>query len=132
MTDTPPTKSLVAGILDIASGLTALIGGAFMGGIGIIGTGVLIAVPDDIPPIQWIPLAVFGPIALLILIAGAIAVIGGIKAIRRSSWPWTIAGAIASLLCCIPLGIIALVFTVMAEGEFKPRHAVQPNVKTSG
>ena len=121
MTSVPTSKATIAGILDIASGLMALMGGAVLAAIGLIGTGVLCAVPDEMPPIQWIPLAFFGPLALMILVAGSIAVIGGIKAISRSSWTWTLAGAVAALVCCIPLGIASLVFTVMAEGEFPGR-----------
>ena len=121
MTNNTTSKSTIAGILDIASGLMALIGSAVLSAIGLIGTGVLYAVPDDMPPIQWLPLAVFGPLALMTFIAGTIAVIGGIKAIKRSSWAWTLAGAVAALLCCLPLGIASLVVTVMAEGEFRMR-----------
>ena len=113
------SKATIAGILDIASGLMALMGGAVLAAIGLVGTGVLIAVPDDMPPIQWVPLAFFGPMALMVLITGVIAIIGGIKAIKRTSWAWTLAGAVAALVCCIPLGIASLVVTVMAEGEFR-------------
>ncbi len=122
-TATSPTtsKATIAGILDIASGLMALMGGAVLAAIGLVGTGVLIAVPDDMPPIQWLPLVFFGPIALMVLIAGVVAIIGGIKAIKRTSWAWTLAGAVAALVCCIPLGIASLVVTVMAEGEFRGR-----------
>ena len=119
MTNNTTSKSTIAGILDIASGLMALIGSTVLSAIGLIGTGVLYTVPDDMPPIQWLPLAVFGPLALIAFIAGTIAVIGGIKAIKRSSWAWTLAGAVAALLCCLPLGIASLVVTVMAEGEFR-------------
>ena len=119
MTTTTTSKATIAGILDIASGLMALMGGAVLAAIGLIGTGVLIAVPDDMPPIQWVPLAFFGPLALMVLVAGIIAIVGGVKAIRRSSWACTLAGAVAALVCCIPLGIASLVVTVMAEGEFR-------------
>ncbi|MEN8163492.1 MAG: hypothetical protein ABFS37_05140 [Acidobacteriota bacterium] len=121
MTTTTTSKATIAGILDIASGVMALMGGAVLAAIGLVGTGVLYAIPDDMPPIQWMPLAFFGPMALMVLIAGVIAIIGGIKAIKRSSWAWTLAGAIAALVCCIPLGIASLVVTVMAEGEFRGR-----------
>ena len=82
---------------------------------------MLYAIPDEMPPIQWLPLAFFGPMALMVLIAGAIAIIGGIKAIKRTSRAWNLAGAVAALVCCLPLGIASLVFTVMAEGEFRGR-----------
>ena len=118
MNNNSTSKATIAGVLDIASGLMALIGSIVLSAIGLIGTGVLYAVPEDMPPIQWLPLAVFGPLALITFIAGTIAVIGGIKAIKRSSWAWTLAGAVAALLCCLPLGIASLVVTVMAEGEF--------------
>ena len=112
-------KATIAGILNIASGMMALMGGAVLAAIGLIGTGVLYAVSDEMPPIQWLPLAFFGPMALMVLIASVIAIIGGIKAIKRTSWAWTLAGAVAALVCFLPLGIASLVFTVMAEGEFR-------------
>ena len=115
------SKGTIAGILNIASGTMALMGGAVLAAIGLIGTGVLYAVPDDMPPIQWLPLAFFGPMALMVLIAGVIAIIGGVKAIKRTSWAWTLAGAVAALVCCLPLGIASLIVTVMAEGEFRGR-----------
>jgi len=119
MTTNGSSKATIAGVLNIASGVMAVMGGAVLSAIGMIGTGTLYAIPDDIPPIQWIPLAFFGPMALMILIAGAIAIIGGIKAIKRSSWAWTLAGAVAALVCCLPLGVASLVVTVLAEGEFR-------------
>ncbi len=121
-TSSPTTsKGTIAGILNIASGVMALSGGAVLAAIGLIGTGVLYAIPDEMPPIQWLPLAFFGPMALMVLIAGVIAIIGGIKAIKGTSWAWTLAGAVAALVCCLPLGIASLVVTVMAEGEFRGR-----------
>ena len=105
MTTNTTSKATIAGILNLASGLMALMGGAVMAAIGVIGTGVLIAVPDDMPPIQWVPLAFFGPMALMVIVAGIIAIVGGVKAVKRTSWAWTLAGAVAALICCIPLGI---------------------------
>jgi len=119
MTTTTSSKATIAGILNIASGLMAVIGGAVLASLGLIGTGALYAIPDDIPPIQWLPLAFFGPMALMVLVAGFIAIVGGIKAIKRSSWAWTLAGAVAALVCCLPLGVASLVVTVMAESEFR-------------
>lgn len=119
MTSTKTSKATIAGILDIASGFMALSGGAVLAAVGLIGTGILMAVPDEMPPIQWVPLAFFGPLALIILVMGIVAVIGGIKAINRSSWAWTLAGAVAALVCFFPLGIASLVVTVMAEPEFR-------------
>ncbi len=119
MTTKTSSNATIAGILNIASGLMAVMGGAVLAILGVAGTGVLYALADDIPPIEWLPLAFFGPMALMILSAGLVAIIGGIKAIKRSSWAWSLAGAIAALICCLPLGIASLVVTVMAEGEFR-------------
>ena len=121
MTTPTTSKATIAGILDIASGFMALTGGTVLAAIGLIGTGILMAVPDDMPPIQWVPLAFFGPLALIILVMAMVAIIGGIKAINRSSWAWTLAGAVAALVCFFPLGIASLVVTVMAENEFRHR-----------
>jgi hypothetical protein len=56
-------------------------------------------------------------LSVLLLILGVIAVIGGSYALRRSRGFWPVIGAIAATLSCLPLGVAAIVLTVMYEQE---------------
>jgi len=133
MNEHPTSRATIAGILDIAAGLMALTGGAVMGLLAVIGTGFLANIPEDGPPVQYLPLAVFGPLALMLLGSAVVAVAGGIVALKRSSWGWSLAGAVAAILAFVPLGVVALILTIMAEHEFRRQEpgaaqTVQPQV----
>ena len=118
MADT--SKSTVAGILDIAAGLMALVGGVILAAVGLLVSGVIGSVVEpEVQQVALLPVALLLPLALLTVLAGIVAVAGGIAAVRRSSWAWTVAGAVAALLCFLPLGIAAVVLTVLAEAEFR-------------
>jgi len=114
------SKATVAGILDLASGICGLLGGLTLVGLGLL-AGAIIAgtAPPEAGPVALIPGAVLVPLGVLLFIGGAIAVAGGVAAIRRRSWLLMIAGAVASLVVFLPLGIPALVFTVLAEPELR-------------
>jgi len=49
----------------------------------------------------------------------ALAIVGGIFAIQRRKWRWTLAGSIAAAIFPIPLGIAAIVLVVLSKNEFK-------------
>lgn len=115
------SKTTVAGVLDIIAGVTSLIGAGVLLLIGVIGSGGISAAATHDPEaarLAFIPLALFGPLALLCLLIGVIAIIGGIAAIRRSRLWLALAGAIAAVFSFFPLGIPAVILTVMAEREF--------------
>jgi hypothetical protein len=113
------SKATVAGVLDIASGISALIGGAVLGGLGLIGSSVLASEAAEVGFIKVLPLVVFGPLALLVLAAGVVSIIGGVAALRRSSWGWAVAGSVASLFAFLPAGIAAVILTILAEDELR-------------
>lgn len=52
------------------------------------------------------------------IIAGIIAIVGGVYAIKRKVWPLALAGAICSL-GIIPLGIATIILVALAKNEFK-------------
>jgi uncharacterized protein involved in cysteine biosynthesis len=64
---------------------------------------------------QYFYSIVSAPFALL----GILAVIGGILAIQRKQWGWSIAGSVAALLCNFIPGVIAVILTAMSKSEFK-------------
>jgi len=54
-------------------------------------------------------------------ILGAVAIAGGIYALKRRVWGLAFAGAICAFLIPPPfvLGILAIIFVVMGKGEFE-------------
>lgn len=58
-------------------------------------------------------------IGIIIAVAGIIAVIGGISAIRRYRFGLSLAGAICALLPLAPIGILAVIFVALRKREFE-------------
>ena len=110
------SKPTVAGILNIITGALGIIGalGAFVGfsvvsgSWGIPGMG---AIPAFVPGIVlgW---GIFG------LIVAVLALIGGIFAVQRKQWGWSLAGSIAAIFSLIILGIPATVLIAISKDEF--------------
>lgn len=109
-----------AGILEIVSGVLALLGGMVLAFAGT----TLTLVPElSEEPVEELPLAVATGIVWallgLCLLAALLMVVGGVAALRRSGWGWPLAGAITALFCVLPLGLFALILVVMAEPELR-------------
>jgi hypothetical protein len=58
-----------------------------------------------------------GWIQALLFLIGYLSLIGGIYALRRVRWSWTLAGAICTLIFPI-FGIPAIILLVKSKGEF--------------
>ena len=115
-------KPIVAGILDIVSGVSGLIGA------GIATLIVFSVVPFAISvgpgPVRDIPItgilsSILIPIVILIFIIGILSLIGGIYAIKRKKWKFALAGSIAAIFGSLILGMLATIFIVMANDEFE-------------
>jgi len=120
------SKSTIAGVLDIIAGIMSLIGAGVLLLVGVVGSGAIGTAGIHDPAaaqFAWIPMAFFGPLAMLCFIIGLIAVWGGIAAIKKTRMPTALVGAIAALFSCFPLGIPAIILTVMAEREFEIRNS---------
>ena len=114
------SKATVAGVLDIISGVMGLVGGIPLLVLAVVGSGVLSTIPDpEVRPLAIIPLALFLPLALLCFLSGIIAIAGGIAAFNRRRWGLAVAGSIAAVFGFFPVGIAAVVFTILAEPEFR-------------
>ena len=100
-----------AGILDIISGAFALIGSFFL----IIGGSITGLVPD-VP--GFVPALLLG-LAVPLAVIGILAIVGGVCALKRAKWGWALTGSIAALFPSWPLGIAAIVFTILAKNEFE-------------
>ncbi len=113
-------KATVAGILDITAGIFGLVGGIPLLVMALGGAAVLGMVPEpEANRLAFLPMALFLPFALLGFLSGFIAIIGGISAINRRRWGLSVAGAIAAIFGFFPVGIAAVVFTILAEPEFR-------------
>lgn len=107
-------KPTTAGILSIVAGAFGVIAGILVATIGAIGGGIL--GEFGLPFIGR--LAVTATAAPLVL--SAVAIVGGVYALKRRVWGLALAGGICALL--IPpfiLGILAIIFVAMGKDEFK-------------
>lgn len=114
-----------AGVLNIVSGVFALLGALALVFIGT----VTLVVPEMTPEAgDDLPLALASGLiwglAALSLIAALLAVVGGIVALRRTGWAWPLTGAITALFCAMPLGIFALIFVILAEQDLRGGRAL--------
>lgn len=112
------SKSTVAGLLDIGAGVIAVVGALILVLLAVAGTLALAWAPDVPEGLSSIPLLLFGGIAVMLLVPGVVSILGGVAAMRRSSWGWAVTGAMAALVAFAPLGLVSLVLTAMAEPEF--------------
>ena len=69
-------------------------------------------------PVNLMALLLWG-LSLPLLISCILALVGGIYALHRKKWGLVLAGAIAAFLPFSLLGTAAIIFTVLAKGEFE-------------
>jgi len=109
-----------AGILDIISGSFGLFAGMILLVLGTLGSEILRFFEVGIPEISpAVILALFSAVAVPLAIAGILAIVGGIYAIRRKMWGLALAGSIAAFFPSWLLGIAAIVFTILSKKEFE-------------
>ena len=114
------SKATVAGILDIIAGIMGLVGGIPLLVIALVGSGVLGTLANpEVRPLAILPMALFLPLALLCFVSGVLAIAGGIAAFNRRRWGLAVAGSIAAVFGFFPIGIAAVIFTILAESEFR-------------
>jgi len=108
----------VAGILDIVAGALsfvgitlALAGILVLGAMG--GTDIPTGMPTNLILIIVVVMAIFA------IIADILAIVGGTFALRRKKWGLALTGSIAAFFASWPLGIAAIVFTVLSKKEFE-------------
>ena len=105
----------VAGVLDLVAGGLALVGFAVLS----LGLFVLTVAPDIDPDEFGIVVAktVLVGLSFATLLIGLLALIGGVCALQRRRWGWALAGSIAAAFACPPLGVAAIILTVLAEKD---------------
>ena len=120
-------KPTTGGILSIIAGVPTATGGIIL---ALLATGVasLGAVFWMIPGMENVPVlpGILGGVGIfLALIAilpigvGAVAIAGGVYALKRRKWGLALAGTICALLTVTVLGIPALIFVVLGKDEFE-------------
>ncbi|MBN2323185.1 MAG: hypothetical protein JXQ30_05580 [Spirochaetes bacterium] len=106
----------VAGILNIVSGCLSLLGFlVLLAGIVITSNALGIPGVDAVPDFVSLILTI---IAIPTLGIGVVSLVGGIFALQKKSWGLLLAGSIASVISFFVLGVLAIVFTVIAKDEF--------------
>jgi len=106
-------KPPVTGILNIISGALGLIGG-----LGLVSVGIIIGefgTPDSLP----ITLVFLLTLGIPLIVLGALAIAGGVFALKRRIWGLGLAGSISATLFSPVMGIAAIIFTVLSKSEFK-------------
>jgi hypothetical protein len=59
-------------------------------------------------------------ISLIFCIIGAVfPVLGGIFALQRRHWGWSLAGAIVAIFTSLPFGVLATIFIALGKDEFQ-------------
>lgn len=114
------SKATVAGVCDIVSGISGVIGGIPLLVLALVGSGVLAAIPEpEVSALAVAPLALFLPLSFMCFLSGIIAIAGGVAALNRRRWGLALGGSIAAVFAFFPFGIAAVVFTILAEPEFR-------------
>ena len=106
--------SPVAGILDVISGVLGLIGCFALICVGLL-MGRLAIEEQEVP--LFVLESLFVGVSIGLLILAVLAIVGGSFALRRSRWGWMVTGAIAATILCPPLGVAAVILTVLSERE---------------
>jgi len=102
---------VIGGALNIVCGVFGLIGGIVL--------LIIISYLGEKLGVDQIGIAFMVVFGIVLPIFGAIAIYGGICAVRREKFGWAIVGAIFALLSFFILGIIGLILIIVAKDEFK-------------
>jgi hypothetical protein len=123
-----PWMPVVAGILDIVSGAMGVAVGLFMSlympvvKAAQAASGDVPRVTPHLGPFPQMPHFFFPGMGLAmgitIAVIGALAIVGGIFALKNKSWGLALAGSIGAIITGRFMGILALIFTVLGRKDF--------------
>jgi len=110
----------VAGIVDIVAGSFGLFF-SFMMALWFAFFSIFL--PFDAAEFHDFPMSIMAiimiPWAIFMLIAGILAIAGGIYALKRKRWGLALAGSIGAFFGSSPLGVAAIIFTALSKSEFE-------------
>ncbi|MBN2099510.1 MAG: zinc ribbon domain-containing protein [Dehalococcoidia bacterium] len=102
--------STTAGVLDIVAGSLVPVGFVFP-------VAAMLLVVHEGGEVEWG--SGWFVLPAVMVISGIVAIVAGILLLRRKRRPTAFAGAIGATLTLNPVGLAALVFTVIARREFE-------------
>lgn len=116
-------KPTTAGVLTIIAGGVGICAGSLILLLAIpLGLGgalaEAIAEMDIIGGLLYGLSGMIGMIGAGMIGLGAVAIAGGIYALKRKLWNFALAGAILAAICSIPLGVLAIIFVSIGKKEF--------------
>ncbi|HEY78675.1 MAG TPA: hypothetical protein G4O09_06145 [Dehalococcoidia bacterium] len=83
------------------------------------GLSLLVALCSALfPPLAHAPDG-FYLLAVPFLIFGVLELLGGIYAFKRQKWVLALIGSVCAFLAFFPVGIPAVIFTILSKGEFE-------------
>ena len=115
---------VTAGILNVISGVFALIGGMAVASIpgtpmsNAIVSYYIYSTGSGAATTESVATLIIRIVATLLIFLGVTSLLGGIYALRRKFWGLTLAGAVFSLFYLPPLGIPSTIFTLLSRREF--------------
>jgi hypothetical protein len=114
-------KPVVAGVLNLLSGVTHLCGAIVVLVFGWLGDGVfsilwygMVGTPFH-PLAQPVPQELQRIVAIPVIILSMLAIVGGISSLRRKAWGLAFTGSICAMLMTWFLGIPAIILTVLSR-----------------
>lgn len=114
-------KPTTAGILTIIAGGLGIGAGALIT-LAAIPLGLVGAMAGAIKELGIISGLLAGLAGVIIgaglIGVGAVAVVGGIYALKRRLWGFALAGTILATICSTPLGVLSIIFISMGKREF--------------
>jgi len=118
-------KLVVAGVLDLLSGVTHLCGAVVVLVFGWLGDGVfnilwygMVGTPFH-PLVQPVPQELQRMVAIPVILLSVLAIVGGISSLRRKGWGLAFTGSICAMLMTWFLGIPAIILTVLSREKSK-------------
>ena len=117
-------KPTVAGILNIISGVSNLIGFVFMIFVVIAVSSssafIMRFIPEEVFPFgTGLIVTIIALIAVLLAIHGIVPLIGGIYALQRKKWLWALIASIVAIFGATLFGVASTILVAMAKEEFE-------------
>jgi hypothetical protein len=109
---------IIAGIINIVSGVLTLLGFFILFGISIATSISVFEFGECELGIEYASAILFF-ISSFLLILGILSIFGGINALRRRRWGWALASSVCALIIELPLGIVSIVLIALSRDEFK-------------
>lgn len=117
--------SIVAGGFGILYMFAMIILGILMMGLAFDDTSWRYDSFNGIDPRNFM-LAIWAFLGFFYAVIGALAIVGGVFALKKKYWGLALAGAIAGTITFFPCGVVAIIFTAMGKPEFQGQTPAAP------